>query len=203
MSKKRIYPEGARFQLIPKAFLHRHICVEDWTLESPTRQQGLMEFFHANKHMAVTQLTVMHDPKVEKDSAQKLAEWFKPVRYGLCNGDGVNDYTGKMLLGWMGSDTFMMLTSLKLAPPDIEDVIKAISIVQYPPVPDVAQEVLQQNSMYPVVQVLQQRQEGHTFWFVRLHPNLRYPDAALGLDGTKTGTKPADWKKQSWGRVNT
>ena len=109
-----------------------------------------------------------------------------------------NDYTGRMLQGWMGSDLFLNLVSIKLAPPELEDVAKAISIVQYPPVPDVAPEVLHQNSMYPLVQVYQQRFEGSTYWFVRLHPNLRYSDSALGLDGTKTGTKPADWKKQSW-----
>ena len=91
MSKKRTYPEGIRFQLIAKAYLHRHICVEEWSLESPTRLPGWFELFQANKHMAATQLAVLHDPKVEKDLAQKLAEWFKPVRYGLRNGDGVND----------------------------------------------------------------------------------------------------------------
>ena len=150
--------------------------------------------------MAVTQVAALHDPKVEKDLAQKLADWFKPARYGLCNGDGVNDYSGKMIQGWMVSDMFMALATLKISPPDQEDVIKAISIVQYPPVPDAPQEVLHQNSMYPLAQVFQHRHEGQTYGLVRLHPNLRYSDAALGLDGTKTGTKPADCKKQSWDR---
>ena len=192
-------PRGRPFPTDPQSIFTSAHLYRRLGFGFPQQVAWLDGFFLANKHTAVTQLAVLNDPRIEKDSAQKMAEWFKPVRYGLCNGDGQNDFTGRMLQGWMGSDCFLNLVSIKLAPPDLEDVIKAISTVQYPPVPDVAPEVLQQNSMYPLVQVYQHRHEGSTFWFVRLHPNLRYSDSALGLDGTKT----ADWKKQSWGRATT
>ena len=97
----------------------------------------------------------------------------------------------------MGSNTFLGLVSLRVTPPSKEELFKAISIVQYPPVPDSPPEVLAQTTMYPAVQVLWVNSQSQTYYFVRLHPNLRFPDSGLGLGGSK---KPnSTWKsRRGW-----
>ena len=97
----------------------------------------------------------------------------------------------------MGSNNFLGLVSHRMAPPTKEELFKAISIVQYPPVPDSSPEALAQESMYPAVQVLWVTEHSQTYYFVRLRPNLRFKDSLLALDGTKGGEAP--WKtRRGW-----
>ena len=97
----------------------------------------------------------------------------------------------------MGSNTFLGLVSQRVSPPTKEELCKAISIVQYPPVPDSSPEVLAQGSMYPAVQVLWVTEHSQTYYFVRLHPNLRFKDSALGLDGSTCSD--VTWKsRRGW-----
>ena len=53
--------------------------------------------------MAEESTAIQENPSLEKDEAEKLALWLKPIRWGLCNGHRVNSYTGHMFLAWMGS----------------------------------------------------------------------------------------------------
>ena len=115
----------------------------------------------------------------------------------MCNGDGVNDHTGRIFYGWMGSKTFLALVSNKLFVREVEDIYKATSTVQYPPVPESPPEVIQQHTMCPMVQVYWTQKAGADFWLVRLHPFLRYADSTMALDGTQISWK-ADWKKGAW-----
>ena len=64
----------------------------------------------------------------------------------------------------MGSNTFLGLVSNRAPPPTKAEVIKAISIVQYPPIPDSDPEVLAQGSMYPAVQVLWVQENTQTYF---------------------------------------
>ena len=124
--------------------------------------------------------------------------WFKPIRWGLCNGDGVNDYKGRMFQGWMGSNCFLSLVSNRVPPVTNKEVFKAISIVQYPPTADSDPEVLAQGTMYPAVQVLWVKEGTQMRFFVRLHPNIRFKDSHLLLDGTKSDVHPFK-SRRGWG----
>ena len=157
----------------------------------------MAQFFEAQKHMATDVIHITKDPVLEKDEASKLAAWFKPVRYALCNGDGVNDYSGRIFHGWMGSNLFLALAHNRLYVREVEDIHKAMSIAQYPPVPESPPEAIQQYTMSPLVQVYWTQQAGADYWFVRLHPYLRYADSTMALDGTQIAWQ-ADWKKGAW-----
>ena len=115
----------------------------------------------------------------------------------MCNGDGANDHTGRIFHGWMGSKTFLSLVHNKLFVREVEDIYKAMSIVQYPPVPESPPEVIQQYTMCPMVQVFWIQKAGIDHWFVRLHPYLRYADSTVGLDGTQLSWH-AEWRKSGW-----
>ena len=112
------YSEQAQhFKLIHKSAVHKCIWVGEWSPASPTKHPDWQAFFEANKTMATEEIQILEDPFFEKEEAQKLALWFKPIRWGLCNGDGVNDYAGKMFQGWMGPNTFLGLVSNRVTPP--------------------------------------------------------------------------------------
>ena len=91
----------------------------------------------------------------------------------------------------------MALAHNRLYVREVEDIHKAMSTVQYPPVPESPPEVTQQYTMSPMVQVYWTQKDGAEFWFVRLHPCLRYADSTMALDGTQISWK-ADWKKGAW-----
>ena len=80
---------------------------------------------------------------------------------------------------------------------EVEDIYKAMSIVQFPQVPESPPEIIQQYTMSPTVQVFWTQKAGGDFWFVRLHPYLRYADSTMALDGTQTSWQ-AEWKKSGW-----
>ena len=194
------YPDPTeKFQLIHKSVVHKSIWVGKWNHQSPLRLPGWAAFFEANKSMATDPISATPDPKVEKSEAQRLAQWFKPIRWGLCNGDGgINEYKGRMFHGWMGSTTFPGLVSQKVTPPTVEEITKAISIVQYPPLMEAHPDVLAQRTMFPAVQVLWVEENKTTYYFVRLNPNLRPPDAQLTLDGSKN-PEAGIWKDRKYG----
>ena len=52
--------------------------------------------------------------------------------------------------------------------------------------------------MYPAVQVLWINEQSQMYYFVRLHPNLRFQHCQLALDGTKTPETGA-WKSRRGG----
>ena len=90
----------------------------------------------------------------------------------------------------MGSNIFPSLVANRVQPPNNKEVFKAISIVQYPPVADADPEVLAQGTMYPAVQVLWVKEGTQMYFFVRLHPNLRFKDSHLLLGGSKSTEFP-------------
>ena len=98
----------------------------------------------------------------------------------------------------MGSTTFPGLVSQKVAPPTKEEITKAMSIVQYPPLADAPPEVLAQGTMFPVAQVLWIDERHQRYFFVRLNPNLRFTDSQLGLDGSKNQDAGV-WKEHKFG----
>ena len=60
--------------------------------------------------------------------------------------------------------------------------------------------VLNLKSMYPLVNVLWTKVQGRLYFFVKLHPRLRYPDSLLGLDGVRQAKGPG-WRKSQWERA--
>ena len=96
----------------------------------------------ANKHLAAEEIQIRENPVLEKDEAPKLASWLKPIRWALINGDGANGYAGKLFQGWMGPSTFYGMVAQKVPNYKRSDLIKAMSIVQFPPVTESPSEVI-------------------------------------------------------------
>ena len=102
----------------------------------------------------------------------------------------------------MGSNTFFAMLSHRVQITGHEDLFKAMSIAQFPPVHEAPADVIRNGFMCPAAQViwLQEQAEeaprsGGNRYFVRLHPRVRYSESTLQLDGTRIET---NWKAAKW-----
>ena len=102
----RGYCEGTKgrgtegqFKLIHKNHVHKCIWVPEWHAAYPVNHPDWPEFFNLNKKDATEDIQILENPPVERLGAHKMAQWFKPIRWALCHGDGANDYKGKMFQG--------------------------------------------------------------------------------------------------------
>ena len=192
--RKRAQDAATHWRPIHKSQVHKSIWVEEWHAESPTKLEGWTAFFEANQQCARDEVHIHGNPVREKDEALRLAIWLKPIKWALFHGEGVTDFRGKMLHGWMGSQTFYHLAThqTKGKPGDLD---KALSIVQYPPVAQ-SPDGSPQQSMVPAVQVLRLAGQ-HVHYFVRGHPQLRPKEASL--QGNGEFRADATWRgKRAW-----
>jgi hypothetical protein len=67
----------------------------------------------------------------------------------------------------MGSTTVLSLVANKINVAGPDDAFKAMSIAQFPPVPESPPEVLNQLTMRPMVQVFRAKHQGKGYCFVR------------------------------------
>jgi hypothetical protein len=57
--------------------------------------------------------------------------------------------------------------------------------------------------MYPLINAIWTRTQTNKFYFyIRLHPHLRYLDSLMNLDGTKV-PRSIEWRKAQWERSET
>ena len=82
----------------------------------------------------------------------------------------------------MGSNTSLGLISHTVSIPNMEVLLKALSLTQLPPLCDPLPNGSQGTFQRPVAQVAWVR-EVKAYFFVRLHPRLRYADVGMDLDG--------------------
>jgi hypothetical protein len=178
------------FRAAPKRMLYKLIWIEEWQPDSPTHQPGWQDFFDRTKSLSETVTRIYMDPTVQPKEAQQLANWLRPIRIGMCNGDPVNDCAGQIFMGWMPSELFLGLVSQVMAPPDPEELFRALDVAQFPPILESPPEVLNNKTMLPLVNVLWTKSMGKVHYFVRLNPYLRYPDSLLGPDGVRQPKGP-------------